>query len=126
LRDTFGDPFGILLISLPPGAVEPGKPATIRVEGKPAPNKEGSFVIVAQVQGAARYVEKHGGVTKLASNKGQVQDRPGEKPRAADKPPGPAVAPQPSTDRPQRTPSHEIRVVDGQPTLVRVGFLGCR
>jgi hypothetical protein len=37
-----------------------------------------------------------------------------------------AVAPQPSTDRPQRTASHEIRVVDGEPTLVRVGFLGCR
>ena len=37
-----------------------------------------------------------------------------------------AVAPQPSTDRPHRTPSHEIRIVDGEPTLVRVGFLGCR
>lgn len=37
-----------------------------------------------------------------------------------------AVSPQPSADRPQRTPSHEIRILDGEPTVVRVGFLGCR
>jgi hypothetical protein len=37
-----------------------------------------------------------------------------------------AAAPQPSVDRPQRTPSHEIRIMDGEPTLVRVGFLGSR
>ena len=37
-----------------------------------------------------------------------------------------AAAPQPTVDRPQRTASHEIRILDGEPTLVRVGFLGCR
>jgi len=91
LRDGFGDPFGILLLSVPPGAVEAAKPVTIRVEGKPAPNKEGSFFMLSQFQGAARYVEKHGGVTKLASEKAKTQDLAGEKPKPADKPPGPAV-----------------------------------
>ncbi len=32
---------------------------------------------------------------------------------------------QPPADLPHRTPSHEIRIVDGAPTVVRVGFLGC-
>ena len=36
-----------------------------------------------------------------------------------------AAPPQPRPDVPQKTPSHEIRVIAGEPTLVRVGF-ACR
>ena len=36
-----------------------------------------------------------------------------------------AAAPQPRADVPQRMPSHEIKVVNGEPTLVRIGFT-CR
>lgn len=33
-----------------------------------------------------------------------------------------AAPPQPSTDRGSRAPTHEIRIVGGEPTLVRIGF----
>jgi hypothetical protein len=49
---------------------------------------------------------------------GQVRTAPGATRRLA-------AAPQPRADVPQQTPSHEIRVVNGEPTLVRIGF-ACR
>jgi len=62
--DQFGDPFGLLLLSVPPGTVAPGKAAILKVDPKPA-QTDGSFFTAQYSLGNVAFVEKSGGVAKL-------------------------------------------------------------
>lgn len=86
--DEWGDPAGVMLLSLPRDAVTPGEPARISVIGKPQRDKAGSFFAVAPLSQVTTMIERQGGVAtfvRFDPDKETVQST-GEAPRVDGKP----------------------------------------